>query len=65
MKMNRQNPGGEIATRPTMKGCEKYMAEGKGSIPTNYAGAAYPGTKGSLKAPGLKGWVPAGKARGK
>lgn len=65
MKMNRQNPGGECHSHPSMKGCEKYMARGKGDIATNYAGAAYPGTRGSLAAPGLKGMVPAGKARGK
>ena len=62
MKMNRQNPGGEIATRPSMKGCEKYLARGKGDLKT-YTDSGQ--TKFALKAPGLKGWVPAGKARGK
>ena len=32
MKMNRQNPGGEVVTRPTMKGSEKYQARGQGSV---------------------------------
>ena len=61
MKMNQQNPGGEIATRPTMKGCEKYMARGKGDLKT-YTDSGQ--TKFALSRKGLEGKVPAGKARG-
>ena len=50
MKMNRQNPGGEAYSKPTMKGCEKYRARGKndmfgGGLQTKYA-AASPGMSG-------------------
>lgn len=61
-KMSRQNPGGEVVTRPTMKGCEKFQARGKGDIQTGYASPGH--TKFGLRAQGLKGMVPAGKARG-
>lgn len=30
MKMSRQNPGGQIETRPTMKGCEFGIGKGSG-----------------------------------
>lgn len=53
MKMNRQNPGGEVHSKPTMKGCEKYQTQGQGSVlggklQTNYA-LASPGMNGMSK----------------
>jgi len=30
--MSRQNPGGEEHSNRTMKGCEKYQAQGKGDL---------------------------------
>lgn len=53
--MNRQNPGGEVVTKPTMKGCEFGMKKGKGS---DVGGTLQ--TKYSMNAPGMNGWRPAG-----
>lgn len=51
MKRNAQNPGGEIETRPTMKGCEFGMKKGKG---TDVGGTL--ATPYSMNAPGMKGF---------
>lgn len=51
MKMNRQNPGGEIVTRHTMKGSEKYQARGKGDM-TN---AGYQETPSPMKKTSMGG----------
>jgi len=62
MKMSRQDPGGKIEARPTMKGCEFGMKKGEGDLkPYTQSGL----TKGNLKAKGLEGAVGPGKARGK
>ena len=50
MKMNPQNPGGEVHAKPTMKGLEKYMVKGQGSV---LGGTLQ--TKGALAAPGMSG----------
>lgn len=50
MKRNAQNPGGEIETRPTMKGCEFGMKKGKG---TDVGGTLV--TKYSTNSPGMQG----------
>jgi hypothetical protein len=61
MKMNVQNPGGEEVSHRRMKGNEKYMRKGKGSV---YQGE-YLQTHAASKARGLSGHVQAGGARGK
>lgn len=68
MKMNRQNPGGENPTPRTMKGCEKYMARGKGSIETGYAPGRMKkfdqGSEGALQGAAKAGsvYIPGGHA---
>ena len=61
MKMDQSNPGGMEVNQRSMKGCEKYQAEGKGNV----LQGGYLQTKFSAKARGMEGMVPAGKARGK
>ena len=64
MKMSRQNPGGEIHAKPTMKGCEKYMDKGKGDVfQSDYPSSTNPMRKQTVAAPGLSGMSKAGHVR--
>lgn len=49
MKMNPKNPGGEVKSGPTMKGCEFGIGKGKGSV---LGGTLQ--TKYSLNSPGME-----------
>ena len=58
MKMTTKNPGGEVHAKPTMKGCEKYMARGKGDLKPYVAGGlrkADAGSFGALAGPKAAG----------
>lgn len=48
--MSSQNPGGEVVTKPTMKGCEFGMKKGKGSDTGGTLQTRY-----STNAPGMSG----------
>jgi len=59
VKMNRQNPGGEVHSKPTMKGCEKFITHGQGNV---LGGTLQ--TKYALKAPGMEGLAKGGHTFG-
>ena len=58
MKMNLQNPGGQMHSGPTMKGCEKHMMKGKGDLKPYVSGGlrkADAGSFGALSGPKAAG----------